>query len=99
MQSTLLLHKPLNHILPQSLGFSQLTNSVATAWHMAMSHLFGCMDCPPSPEPFWDLENLESDMEKNMTYQYGWKEKSGIWSKIYICPSSPKSMCYFSVCH
>ena len=47
---------------------------------MAMSHLFGCMDCPPCPEPFWDMENLESDMRK-------------------ICPSSAKSICYFSVCH
>ena len=30
---------------------------------MAMSHLFGCMDCPPCPEPFWDME--KPDMEKN----------------------------------
>ena len=30
--------------------------------HMAMSHLFGCMDCPPCPEPFWDME--KSDMEQ-----------------------------------
>ena len=33
-------------------------------FHMAVSHLFGCMDCPRPRSHFGTWENLESDMSE-----------------------------------
>ena len=58
----------LIHILYNSTqGCTPVMTLIAAYWqwyHMAMSQLFGCMDCPPPGSHFGTWKILESDMGK-----------------------------------